>query len=40
MKIGNPADKTAGTAPVATTRTQPGEAAKAQEVAALSLIHI
>jgi negative regulator of flagellin synthesis FlgM len=34
MKIGNPADKTAGTAPVATTRTQPGEAAKAQEVAA------
>lgn len=30
MKIGNPADKTAGAAPVATTRTQPGETAKAQ----------
>ncbi|MEO8154605.1 MAG: flagellar biosynthesis anti-sigma factor FlgM [Rhizobacter sp.] len=36
MKIGNPADKPAGPAPVAATRTHSGEAAKAHEGAAPS----
>lgn len=34
MKIGNPADKPAGPAPVAPARTQPGENAKAHEATA------
>jgi negative regulator of flagellin synthesis FlgM len=33
MKIGNPADKTAGPAPVGPVRTQPGENAKVSEAA-------
>jgi len=31
MKIGNPADKTSGTAPVGPVRTQPGETAKTKD---------
>lgn len=34
MKIGNPADKPASVGPVGPARSQPGEAAKAQEAAA------
>lgn len=34
MKIGNPADKPAATAPVGPVRSQPAETAKAQEAAA------